>query len=168
MFREPKLETPRSILRFGLENWLEARPQDDDDSRPGRCGWRTVEKTTVLLTGGEEEERDGQVRSISAGQFHHPRLGRDKPFIEGELRARPETLLESHSSGHVKGASPARFADQDGPVHWRGDGGTGKGGNISPTRSIRPTTAMQGEAACACVARSRPTFEAGGQHTGRQ
>ena len=75
-------------------------------------------RATVLLTG-----ESGTGKSLIARAFHHHSPRRDKPFVEVNCGALPESLLESELFGHRRGAFTGAETDRLGKF-LRADGGT--------------------------------------------
>jgi len=75
-------------------------------------------RATVLLTG-----ESGTGKSMVAKAIHHASPRRDKPFVEVNCGALPESLLESELFGHQRGAFTGAEADRLGKF-LRADGGT--------------------------------------------
>jgi len=75
-------------------------------------------RATVLLTG-----ESGTGKSMIAKAVHHASPRSDKPFVEVNCGALPETLLESELFGHRRGSFTGAEADRLGKF-LRADGGT--------------------------------------------
>ncbi|MHC4938616.1 MAG: sigma-54-dependent transcriptional regulator [Planctomycetota bacterium] len=75
-------------------------------------------RATVLLTG-----ESGTGKSMVAKAIHHASTRSDKPFVEVNCGALPETLLESELFGHRRGSFTGAEADRLGKF-LRADGGT--------------------------------------------
>ena len=75
-------------------------------------------RATVLLTG-----ESGTGKSMVAKAIHHASTRSDKPFVEVNCGALPESLLESELFGHKRGAFTGAEADRMGKF-LRADGGT--------------------------------------------
>jgi len=75
-------------------------------------------RATVLLTG-----ESGTGKSMVAKAIHHASTRSDKPFVEVNCGALPESLLESELFGHKRGAFTGAEADRLGKF-MRADGGT--------------------------------------------
>ncbi|MHC4954596.1 MAG: sigma-54-dependent transcriptional regulator [Planctomycetota bacterium] len=75
-------------------------------------------RATVLLTG-----ESGTGKSMVARAVHHASPRADKPFVEVNCGALPETLLESELFGHKRGAFTGAEANRQGKF-LRADGGT--------------------------------------------
>ncbi|MHC4408435.1 MAG: sigma-54-dependent transcriptional regulator, partial [Planctomycetota bacterium] len=75
-------------------------------------------RATVLLTG-----ESGTGKSMVAKAVHHASPRSDKPFVEVNCGALPETLLESELFGHRRGSFTGAEADRLGKF-LRADGGT--------------------------------------------
>ena len=75
-------------------------------------------RVTILLTG-----QSGTGKSLLARALHQQSNRRDRPFIEVNCGAIPESLLESELFGHVKGAFTGAFTDKEGKFQ-AADGGT--------------------------------------------
>jgi len=75
-------------------------------------------RATVLLTG-----ESGTGKSMVAKAVHHASNRSDKPFVEVNCGALPESLLESELFGHRRGSFTGAEADRMGKF-LRADGGT--------------------------------------------
>jgi len=75
-------------------------------------------RATVMLTG-----ESGTGKSMIARAVHHASPRADKPFVEVNCGALPETLLESELFGHCKGAFTGADSNRQGKF-LRADGGT--------------------------------------------
>jgi len=75
-------------------------------------------RSTILMTGSS-----GTGKTMLARAVHYRSGRRDKPFIEVNCGALPETLLESELFGHVKGSFTGAISDKQGKF-LAADGGT--------------------------------------------
>ncbi|MFQ5845155.1 MAG: sigma-54-dependent transcriptional regulator [Planctomycetota bacterium] len=101
---------------FGLDNLVGS----DHRMRKIYETLETVAQTraTVLITG-----ESGTGKSMIARAIHHASPRKDKPFVEVNCGALPETLLESELFGHKRGAFTGAETDRLGKF-LRADGGT--------------------------------------------
>jgi DNA-binding NtrC family response regulator len=77
-----------------------------------------VTRATILITGDS-----GTGKSLVARAIHHASPRADKPFVEVNCGALPESLLESELFGHRRGAFTGAEADRLGKFK-RADGGS--------------------------------------------
>ncbi len=75
-------------------------------------------ESTVLITGAS-----GTGKELVAEALHYSGRGKDKPFVQANLLAIPEQLIESELFGHVKGAFTGADSDRKGRFQLA-DGGT--------------------------------------------
>lgn len=75
-------------------------------------------KTTILMLGDS-----GTGKSMLARAIHYRSQRAEKPFVEVNCGALPETLLESELFGHTKGSFTGAIADKHGKFQ-AADGGT--------------------------------------------
>ncbi|MCE5339620.1 MAG: sigma-54 dependent transcriptional regulator [Planctomycetaceae bacterium] len=75
-------------------------------------------RSTILMTGSS-----GTGKTMLARAIHYRSDRRDKPFVEVNCGALPETLLESELFGHVKGSFTGAISDKQGKF-LAADGGT--------------------------------------------
>ena len=75
-------------------------------------------RATILITG-----ESGTGKSMIARAAHHASPRKDRPFVEVNCGALPESLLESELFGHRRGAFTGAEADRMGKF-LRADGGT--------------------------------------------
>ena len=99
-----------------------------------------VTRATVLITG-----ESGTGKSLVARAIHHASPRKDKPFVEVNCGALPESLLESELFGHRRGAFTGAEADRLGKF-LRADGGTiflDEIGTASPSFQIKLLRILQ-------------------------
>jgi len=119
------IESAVRAMREGAEDYI-TKPVIDEEmllTHSMRKIYETLAtvaatRATILITG-----ESGTGKSMIARAAHHASPRKDRPFVEVNCGALPESLLESELFGHRRGAFTGAEADRMGKF-LRADGGT--------------------------------------------